>query len=295
MSVSEQMQAHLDTGLTTLCRAWAITRADGTIYGFTDHDCTLSFEGVTFRADTGLTALALQQSTGLSVDNTEALGALSDVSLREEDILAGRFDGASVQAWLVNWSDVAQREVVFRGTIGELTRIDGAFRAEVRGLADQLNRPFGRVIQKTCAAVLGDAQCRFDRDQPGYRFDGEVIQTDGRAAFIINPENTFAEDWFRHGACEVLDGAAKGLSGVIKRDTSQPTQGRRIELWEPLRAAIAPGDRVRLTAGCDKAFKTCRLKFNNLLNFQGFPDVPEDDWVVTAAPSAMTRNGGSRR
>ena len=79
---SEAFLEHAARGLTTLCRAWAIARADGQSFGFTDHDRDLSFEGITFRADTGLSAAALAQSTGLSVDNTEALGALSDASVR---------------------------------------------------------------------------------------------------------------------------------------------------------------------------------------------------------------------
>ena len=66
---------HLQSGATTVCRCWSVTRRDGVAFGFTDHDRDLAFEGVIFRADTGLTARALAQSTGLSVDNTEALGA----------------------------------------------------------------------------------------------------------------------------------------------------------------------------------------------------------------------------
>lgn len=81
---------HAASGLTTLCRCWAITRADGVEYGFTDHDLPLSFEGVTFKAETGLTAAALTQSTGLSVDNSEALGALSDAAI------TGRYRGGSL-------------------------------------------------------------------------------------------------------------------------------------------------------------------------------------------------------
>ena len=107
------------TGTTTLARAWDITRADGQVMGFTDHDQALSFGGVTYRADTGLSAVALQQTTGLSVDNTEALGALRDTAIREEEIEAGRYDNAAIRAWLVNWADVAQRQLLFRGTIGD--------------------------------------------------------------------------------------------------------------------------------------------------------------------------------
>ena len=86
------LQAHLETGATTLARAWAISRSDGVVLGFTDHDRDLEFDGIRFRANSGLTARALQQSSGLAVDNTEALGALSDAALREADLMAGRYD-----------------------------------------------------------------------------------------------------------------------------------------------------------------------------------------------------------
>ena len=67
-------EAHLATGLTSVCRCWAVIRRDGVAYGFTDHDLSLNFDGLTYRADTGMSAKALVQSTGLSVDNTEAMG-----------------------------------------------------------------------------------------------------------------------------------------------------------------------------------------------------------------------------
>ena len=87
--MSEALKAHLVSGVTTICRAWAVTRRDGAVLGFTEHYTELSFEGVVFQPETGMTAAALAQSTGLSVDNTEALGALSSEAVTEEDILGG--------------------------------------------------------------------------------------------------------------------------------------------------------------------------------------------------------------
>lgn len=294
MALDEGLKAHLAGGLTTLCRAWAITRADGTEMGFTDHDRDLSFDGVGFRADTGLSAMALQQGTGLAVDNTEAVGALSDAAITEADILAGRFDGAGVRAWLVNWQDVAQRQLLFRGSIGEMRRIDGAFQAELRGLSEALNRPFGRVYQAPCTAVLGDKACRFDTGDPGYHWDGPVLAVRATSTVTLDGDGAFEPGWFQRGRLEVMSGEAKGLFGSIKRDLPVQ-QGRELELWEPLRAQVAVGDLVRITAGCDKRLDTCRLKFNNLLNFQGFPDVPEDDWLIVNPAHAGQGSGGSRR
>lgn len=292
-TISPDLQAHLDSAHTTLAHAWAITRKDGQSFGFTDHDRDLSFDGLTFRPDTGMSALALQQSTGLSVDNTEALGALSDSALSEADILAGRFDDAEITAWRVNWADVSQRALMFRGHIGELRRIDGAFQAEIRGLSAALNKPLGRVYQKPCTAVLGDATCGFDVSTPGYSAEVALIRQEDCRVIWCDPGQGFEADWFEKGRLEVLVGSAQGLWSGIKRDIVEG-DARRIELWDPIRADLEAGDMLRLIAGCDKRMQTCRFKFNNLLNFQGFPDLPGEDWIMLS-PSAGTNTGGSRR
>lgn len=294
MAISADLRAHLESGETTLCRCWALTRADGVIFGFTDHDMPLAFDGITFKANSGLTAFALQQSTGLSVDNTEALGALSDAALTEEDIEAGRYDGAEVRAWLVNWAAIDQRWLQFRGSIGELKRSGGTFQAELRGLTDVLNAPLGRIYQKPCTAVLGDAQCRFDLGQDGYAAERAVDQVLPDGGFAWPALEAFAEGWFSAGRITVLSGAAKGLWGTIKSDRIEAGD-RRIRLWTPLRAPVAPGDLVRLSAGCDKRAATCRLKFDNLINFQGFPDIPGEDWMMAYPRSGNPNTGGSRR
>lgn len=291
---SDAFLAHTAQGLTTLCRAWAITRTDGDSFGFTDHDLDLNFEGIVFRADTGLTASALAQSTGLSVDNTEALGALTDAAVREDDIEAGRFDGAEVRSWVVNWADPDVRWLQFRGTIGEIRRANGAFHAELRGLTEALNRPLGRIYQKPCTAVLGDANCGFDVSTPGYRHSGPVDRVNEGRVFEWDALNGFEPGWFQRGRLQVQDGPAAGLWGMIKRD--DVIDGlRRIELWQPIRGEVSDGTTVQMTAGCDRRFETCRLKFNNLLNFQGFPDLPGEDWVMAYPTKAGANTGGSRR
>jgi len=285
---------HLETGLTTVCRCWLVRRSDGTQYGFTDHDRDLSFDGIVFRADTGLTALAVQQSTGLSVDNTEAIGALSDVSIHEQDIEAGRLDGATVMAWLVNWTDVAMRGLQFRGSIGELRRVSGAFYAELRGLTEALNRPVGRAYQKPCTAVLGDADCAFDLTATGYADERAVETAEDARVFRWPDLPGFETGWFSRGRLRVLSGPAAGLWGAIKRDVAD-SGGRMIELWEPVRSDVRPGDMVRLEAGCDKRMDTCRLKFDNLINFQGFPDIPGEDWFMSVPKRSGVNTGESRR
>lgn len=292
--VPSALQAHLDGGATTLCHAWEIKRVDGISMGFTDHDLPLEFDGLSFTPDTGLSALALQQSTGLSVDNTEAMGALSDTAICDEDIDAGRFDRAEVRAWAVNWQDVSQRVLLFRGNIGEIRRSGGAFHAELRGLTDSLNRSVGRVYQRPCGAVLGDAQCGLDLDADGRRFETEVGDVENQRVFQFHNIPAYSDGWFSRGVLEMLSGDAKGLTALIKLDGLRD-DSREISLWHPIRANVTNGDRVRLTAGCDKLFSTCQDKFSNAVNFQGFPDIPEEEWLMIGAGNTASLSGGSRR
>ncbi|RVT85448.1 DUF2163 domain-containing protein [Rhodobacteraceae bacterium CCMM004] len=292
IALSPGLADHLAGGITTLCRCWQVVRRDGVTLGFTDHDGPVGFDGMTFSPSEGLQARALEQTSGLSVDNSEAVGALSDAAVREEDILAGRFDGAVVSAWLVNWAAPDQRLMQFRGTMGEIARSGGAFTAELRGLTEALNQPQGRVYQGPCTAVLGDAQCRADLSSPGYATERSVEAVREAKFFDFAALDGFDDRWFERGTLRVLSGASEGAVAVIKNDRQLPN-GRVVEVWEALRGGIAPGDTIRLEAGCDKRLQTCRLKFDNVVNFRGFPYLPSEDWLMAYPKAGGAHTGGS--
>lgn len=62
-TIPAPLQAHLAGGVTTLCYCWRVTRHDGTVLGFTEHDRDIVAEGTTFSADTGFTASQIQQGS----------------------------------------------------------------------------------------------------------------------------------------------------------------------------------------------------------------------------------------
>lgn len=292
MTARDQLLAHLASGATTVCHAWLVTRADGEAYGFTDHDRDLSFGGHVFKASSGLTAGALQQSTGLSVDNAEAIGALSDTSVSEEDLAAGRFDGAEVLAWLVNWANPAERMIEFRGSFGEIVRKAGAFRVELRGVTERLNQPQGRIYQPGCSAVLGDAHCGVDLTASAYRASAVVAGLDALGRIEIVGLSGFADRWFERGTLMATNGPSDGLRAMVKADR-RTDAGRLVELWQPLGAGLGVGHAIRLQAGCDKRAETCRLKFLNFMNFRGFPHIPGEDWLASYPVSSGVNDGGS--
>ncbi|WCR09404.1 DUF2163 domain-containing protein [Paracoccus stylophorae] len=274
---------------TTLCRAWLIQRADGFRLGFTDHDTSLRFDGTEFRPDHGMSARALVQGSGLAVDNSEAEGALSDEAITERDLMAGRWDRASLNMWEVDWTDPVRRKLIFSGGLGEVTRSGGAFRAELRGLSEALNMPQGRVYHPRCSARLGDRSCGLDLADAAFCHEPVVEGLENGVRFRFSRFGAFDAGWFERGSLLVLDGAAQGLHGAIKNDVALPNGGREIELWQELGILPQTGDRLRLIAGCDKRAETCREKFGNFVNFRGFPHLPGEDWLM--APGAGGRHG----
>lgn len=279
------MQAHLDSGATTLCWCWKLTRRDGTVQGFTDHDAPLAFGGVTYQAVSGFTASEVQSSLGLAVDNLTLAGALSAATLNESDLAAGLYDGAAVAIWRVNWSDVAQRVLMRAGTLGEVTRTGSAFTAEVRGLAQALNQPVGRVFGHLCDAALGDARCGLAISAVA----GAVVTATDARRFTVSGLEDFVSGDFTGGVLRFTSGANVGRAMEIKRHAAG-----HLELWLAMSDMVAAGDAFSVTPGCDKQFSTCKARFGNAVNFRGFPFMPGNDAVLAAPQAGAVLDGSSR-
>lgn len=278
-TVPEALQTHLDSGATTICRCWRLGRADGLVMGFTDHDEALSFDGVTFEAVGGVEATADVAHAGLNVGGLEIAGALSSASLDPADLANGVYDGAAVSLWMVNWQDVAQRLLLRRGTLGEVRRTDYAFEAEVRGPMQALETVRGRIYTGSCDADLGDERCAVLLTD----FAVSVIVTSvDHARVQVTGAGGSEPGYFTHGVARVSAGEAAGVSVAISHDAGG-TSG-----WLTLRqsvAGLAVGDSLKLTPGCDKSWATCRAKFGNGANYQGFPFLPGNDQVFSYARS----------
>ncbi|MDR4308894.1 DUF2163 domain-containing protein [Chelatococcus sambhunathii] len=284
--IPNALAASLASGVTTLARCWTVTRGDGEALGFTDHDRDLAFGGVTYRAATGMTASAAESALGLAVDGLEVAGALDSEGLSEKDLARGAFDGAAVELWLVDWSDPSSRLLLFSGALGEVARGGRAFTAELRGLTHALGQPRGRLYQRACDADLGDARCGVDLARAENKATGEVRERLGPRLFDTRDYDGAASR-FERGRLVWTSGANEGAVGEIRRQTDG-----RIELAEAPALPIAEGDGFKVTAGCDKTWKTCRDRFENQLNFRGCPNMPGNDWLALPIRTGPDNDGG---
>lgn len=215
-SVPDELAARIESGAAALCHAWRLTRVDGVVMGFTDHDRDLEIDGVVCRAASGWTAGVAEGAVGLAAGSTVAAGGLDDAALTEADIDAGLYDRASIELWRVDWTRPDLRVRLWVGRLARIRREDGGFTAELEGPMAALSRVVGRTYGRDCDAQLGDARCGVDLE-----------------AF--------------------------------------------------------PG------AQCDKRWTTCGGTFANGVNFQGFPDIPGDDFLVATPVEGGRNDGGSRR
>jgi len=287
------LQSHLNAGATTLCWCWRLTRADGQQLGFTDHDRDLSFDGTAFEADSGFTASEVASSVGLSVDNMDAQGALQSDHLSEIDLAKGLYDNAVVEVWRVNWADPSERVLMRKGNLGEVALNDGAFLAEIRGLAHALNQKQGRVYQAGCDADLGDDRCGVNLESGAFKGSGTVASVVTGSRFTASGLGGFGGGWFTRGFLVWDTGGNAGAKFEVKLHTSAGGEVQ-IGLWQTPVAAISIGDTFTIRAGCDKQFATCKAKFANVANFRGFPHIPGNDFVLKGAdPGDPYNDGGS--
>jgi uncharacterized phage protein (TIGR02218 family) len=272
-SASPALAAHLAGEVTTLATCWRLERADGWVRGFTDHDRELVVDGLTYVASTGFLPSAIKTASDLSVDNLDVDGFLDDAALRAEDLIAGLFDGARIEVFIVNWADLGQGRMLLRkGFLGEIKRADQRFSAEIRGLSNRLQQTAGKLYSRLCRVDLGSSECGVAL---GPRTDTYAV-TQVIAADTVRIVTARATGFFTFGKATFTTGANAGaVNEVLLHD------GQTIRLFVPMPRPIVVGDEIVLVAGCDKTPETCNAKFANILNFRGEPHIPGNDKVFS--------------
>jgi len=283
------LAVHLEGDVTTMCHCWRVTRRDGVVLGFTEHDHDLRFDGTDFWAASGFQAADSEAASGLSVEAGEISGGFSSAAISEADVLAGRYDGAEVEVFEVNWQAPDERILLRVQEIGDVVRAGGAFRAELRRLTHRLEQVQGRIYGRRCDAVLGDGRCKVDLANPAYRGSGTISAVLGETRVSVSGLGA-AAGFYRYGVLTFASGANAGHAGDIE-DHRKEGDAVTLSLWLPPPLPLAVGDTFTVTAGCDKSFGTCGEKFSNPLNFQGFPHMPGTDFAFGYADGDTVHDG----
>lgn len=278
-------------------QTWRIARLDGQVFRFTDHDRPVSFMGQTFSPCDSLAGSAAELAAFIGqVGSQELAGIVADDGISEEDLHAGRFDGATVEVWLVPWSQgggtIPRR--LFYGTVEGVSHGQHGFTAEVltpgaklqqRALLDHYTVacrwPLGDPA--TCGVALGPLTVA------GTATHLSAVAAGNLAHKRIFRDSARAEaaGHFDLGLLTWTSGANAGVAREVKSFAADGT----FVLWEPCPKAVQIGDAYTVYPGCDKTEATCKGKFANFDRYGGFPDVPGRD-RVSQTPNAKSGGGG---
>ena len=262
--------------LTTLAFLWRVERADGIAIGFTSHDRDLTRDGFVYRAAPGMVPSAIRLSDGFEADDVDLDGALTSGAFTEDDLRAGRWDGARLVLSAVDWGDADAAPVMLvRGSFGSVALRDGQFSVGLRGVAAVFDRAVAEETSPACRATLGDQRCRVDL--AGRRRRAMVVGVAGAVVTLgAAPAAGGVHDF---GSLRWIDGALAGMEARVLASV-----GATLTLAEVPPAGLALPVAVELVEGCDRQLGTCRDRFANVVNFQGEPHLPGND--------LLTRYGG---
>jgi uncharacterized phage protein (TIGR02218 family) len=276
-SIPAGLLANAQAEVATLALCWRITRQDAVLILGTesDEDVVVPSGALagTYLAKAGITGSSVRSTSDLAVDNLEVQGSVLDditvVDLNAADIEAGLFDLAEVILFAVNWAAPSEQVILRKGNIGAVERTaEGQYRTELRGLFQLYQQQILRTYGVMCDAELGDARCGVGLT--GYTITGTVTAVTSRrrfdSLFAASPMPAAGE--YTGGLLTFTTGPNAGYSREVKEDAVGSTVGD-LEISEMFPVLPEIGDEFTLSAGCDKAYATCKDRFNNLLNFRG--------------------------
>lgn len=263
-----------DGPLTSIALCWRIERKDGVGLALTSHDEAVTVDGLRHEPSPGMTPAAVRHGSGLDSAKSEVAGALTSAAISEADLIAGRWNGATVRLSAVDWETPDEAVTLASGELGRISQKDQAFEAELLGPVAKLDAPICPLTSPECRAELGDDACRVD--MAGRSVRAKVVALDGLAVTV----DVVLDERFLMGSVRFLDGAANGIRSTILKVAGSVATLRSLP---PV--IVAAGDTAELTEGCDKRLETCSARFGNAANFRGEPHLPGND-LLTRYPGA---------
>lgn len=264
--------------LTSIALCWRVQRRDGLCLGFTSHDRELVIDHLRYRAAPGMLPSAIRLTDGFEAHTLDVAGALSSDAITEEDLSTGRWDGATVSIFMVDWENPAGAQIpLARGVLGDVSALGNGFSAELRGPSALLDRPVSEQTSPECRAELGDRRCRVD--MADRRRLTRIMSVPAEDVVEV-AEASVQPNAYGYGRLRWVGGRNGGLESTVLS-----SEGTRLTLREPSAYPPRPGELVEIIEGCDRSFATCGARFANTANFRGEPHLPGMD-LLTRYPGA---------
>lgn len=160
-NLTSEMQAHIESEVTSLVMCLEIIRNDGVVLRMTEFNRDLTVGGVVYKSGCTFKMSAVKSSSDLSVDNATMDVGIDGTTLTKNDFQRDLMKRAKVYVFSVNWQAPDDGTIdLKRGWLGDVTlRDENWVTLAIRGLTQALQRNILEQYSPTCRAEFGDKRC----------------------------------------------------------------------------------------------------------------------------------------
>jgi uncharacterized phage protein (TIGR02218 family) len=270
----DDLIAELALNPTTLCRLFRITPAFSPELLFTDADLDVTVSGELYRADHSFQPSAIENAIGGANSNLELTVLFTDTLIKYEDVMARRYQGATVKVYLASYGNpAAGKGIITSGRIGSFavsSRLQGVM--SIVGGSGKMDRTLTEVYQPTCRADFGDTRCGLNINDFSLAFTVASIVDD----MIFMKASGGVDGRFNLGTLVWATGPNTGQAQEVAYSLATGAVG----LFYPPGYPVTVGNTGTLYQGCAKTIAACTA-YANVSNFRGEPYVPGDDYKQT--------------
>lgn len=230
------------------------------VFCFTDADSDIIFENETYLTGGYFTPGAIYSSNELGQDNFTISGSIDGEIITKEALLSGEFAEAYLEVFLIKNND---KIILKTGWVGEVKYANNNFSLSMVSLGSKTNKITGNCYSPSCRAMFADQYCKINKEH--YSFEGEVISLSEDGNIIIDAKRNEPDHYFSGGVLELYNGKKYNVLSFYEG---------KIILDSVFDLKLVPGNKYRITAGCNKTLEQCVNKFSNIINFRGEPFIP---------------------
>lgn len=241
------------------------------------HDLVMS-NGQIYRTDYGYEPTAFSSGTDFAPPAIDLEGIVALDGVSRDGLASGVFDNARVYVFKTSFlAPVEDYEEVAAGFFGKTTLIDDRYRIEGMGLADVLGQTFGKYFTSSCQHTPWDAGCGIS--EASVTVTGTITHVTNAYSFR-DSSRTEAADWFGSGTIRFTSGNNAGLKALEIKSYSADGS---ITTHDAAYYLPQVGDTYSMVKGCRRRRDDCKAN-SNIINFFGFPDLPQSgDYVRVGA------------
>ncbi|MBU1863890.1 MAG: phage BR0599 family protein [Candidatus Omnitrophica bacterium] len=205
------------------------------------------------------------EAVSSELDNVDRLWSnlLATVELRGKRVVIRK-------VFLDLLTDETHAKVMFDGILNGISELtETSVKLECRSKIKSLDVETGVMQQLYCNYIFGDEFCGFDAGSTGVTdqsVDGGSTTTE-----IIDAARGEADDYWNDGVISFTSG---NNSGQKRKVVDFINADKKNVLDYALPHEPQPGDTYDLEQGCDKAYATCKNRFNNHANYEGNLHLP---------------------